>query len=105
MNDPTPFKDPYRRIPPALFEEVRQHLKVMLDAGAIRESQSSYSSNVVLVRKKDKSLRFCIDLRKLNSRTIPDAYSLPRIEETIDSFILVSWILSVFYFHLEYGVS
>ena len=85
LDDPTPFKDPYRRIPPAMFEEVRQHLKEMLDAGAIRESQSPYSSNVVLVRKKDNSLRFCIDYRKLNSRTIPDAYSLPRIDETIDS--------------------
>ena len=50
--DDTPFKEPYRRIPPALFEEVREHLKEMLDAGAIRESQSPFSSNVVLVRKK-----------------------------------------------------
>ena len=57
----------------------------MLDAGAIRESQSPFSSNVVLVRKKDKSLRFCIDFRKLNNRTVKDAYSLPRIEETIDT--------------------
>ena len=40
LNDPAPFKDPYRRIPPSMFEEVRQHLKEMLDAGAIRESQS-----------------------------------------------------------------
>ena len=55
----------------------------MLDAGAIRESQSPFSSNVALVRKKDKSLRFCIDFRKLNNRTVKDAYSLPRIEETI----------------------
>ena len=85
LNDPTPFKDPYRRIPPAIFEEVRQHLKEMLDAGAIRESQSPYSTNIVLVRKNDNSLRFCIDFRKLNSRTITDAYSLPMIEETIDS--------------------
>ena len=85
LNDPTTFKDPYRRIPPAMFEEVWQYLKEMLDAGAIRESQSPYSSNVVLVRKKDNSLRFCIDFRQLNSRTIPDAYLLPRIEETIDS--------------------
>ena len=57
----------------------------MLDAGAIRESQSPFSSNVVLVRKKDKSLRFCIDFRKLNNRTVKDAYSLPKIEETIDT--------------------
>ena len=85
LQDDTPFKDPYRRIPPALYEEVREHLKEMLEAGAIRESCSPFSSNVVLVRKKDNSLRFCIDFRKLNARTIKDAYSLPRIEETIDS--------------------
>ena len=85
LKDETPFKDPYRRIPPALFEEVREHLKEMLEAGAIRESTSPFSSNVVLVRKKDNSLRFCIDFRKLNARTIKDAYSLPRIDETIDS--------------------
>ena len=83
--DEIPFKEPYRRIPPALFEEVREHLKEMLDAEAIRGSQSSFSSNVVLVRKKDGVLRFCIDFRKLNNRTIRDAYYLPRIEETIDT--------------------
>ena len=63
LTDETPFKEPYRRIPPGLFEEVRMHLKEMLDSGAIRESESPYSSNVVLVRKKDGSLRFCIDFR------------------------------------------
>ena len=73
------------RIPPALFEEVRQHLKEMLDAEAIRESQSPFSSNVVLVHKKDGSLRFCIAYRTLNNRTVKDAYYLPRIEETIDT--------------------
>lgn len=87
LTDETPFKEPYRRIPPALYEEVRQHLKEMLDAGAIRPSKSPFSSNVVLVRKKDGSLRFCIDFRKLNSRTIKDAYTLPRIDETIDTLI------------------
>ena len=87
LTDDTPFKDPYRRIPPSLYEEVRLHLKEMLEAGAIRESQSQFSSNVVLVRKKDGSLRFCIDFRKLNNRTIKDAYMLPRIDDTIDALI------------------
>ena len=85
LTDETPFKDPYRRIPPAMYEEVREHLKEMLDSGAIRPSHSPFSSNVVLVRKKDNSLRFCIDFRKLNARTVKDAYSLPRIEESIDT--------------------
>ena len=40
LSDDTPFKDPYRRIPPAMFEEVRQHIQEMLVAEAIRESQS-----------------------------------------------------------------
>ena len=70
LTDDMPFKDPYRRIPPGLYEEVRQHLKEMLEADAIRPSVSQYSSNVVLVRKKDGSLHFCIDFRKLNSRTV-----------------------------------
>ena len=64
----TPLKDKYRRIPPHLYEEVRSHLKEMLDLGAIRKSQSPWSSPIVLVRKKDGKLRFCIDLRKLNQK-------------------------------------
>ena len=53
--------------------------------GLFESLKAPFSSNVVLVRKKDKSLRFCIDSRKLNNRTVKDAYSLPRIEETIDT--------------------
>ena len=51
---------------------------------AIRKSSSPWASAVVLVRKKDGSLRFCIDLRKLNARMVKDAYELPRIDETLD---------------------
>ena len=84
ITDTKPFKERYRRIPPHQFEEVRKHLKEMVDIGAIRRSNSPWASPVVLVKKKDGSLHFCIDLRKLNARTIKDAYSLPRIEESLD---------------------
>ena len=57
----------------------------MLEIGAIRKSNSPWASAVVLVRKKDGSLRFCIDLRKLNAQTVKDAYSLPGIEDSLDS--------------------
>jgi hypothetical protein len=83
LENEEPFKDPHRRIPPALFQEVREHLKEMLEAGAIRESTSPFSSNVVIVRKKDGSIRFCVDYRKLNNRTKKDAYAIPRIEDTL----------------------
>ena len=87
LSDNVPFKDKYRNIPPAMIDEVRQHLKEMLDLGVIRPSTSPYASNVVLVRKKDGSLRFCVDFRKLNSRTIKDAYALPRIEESFHALV------------------
>ena len=84
LDNYTPFKERYRRIPPNLFDEVKKHLKEMIEVGAIRKSSSPWASAVVLVRKKDGSLRFCIDLRKLNARTIKDTYSLPCIDETLD---------------------
>ena len=83
LHDNEPFKEPHRRIPPGLFQEVREHLSEMLQAGAIRPSQSPYSSNVVIVRKKDGSIRFCVDFRKLNSKTIKDAYAIPRVEDSL----------------------
>ena len=79
LTDPLPFKEAYRRIPPQMYDEVRAHIQ------AIRPSYSPWASAIVLVRKKDGRLRFCIDLRRLNNRTVKDAYSLPKIESILDS--------------------
>ena len=57
----------------------------MLDAGVIQPSNSPWCNAVVLVRKKDGSLRFCIDFRKLNSLTVKDSHPLPCICETLES--------------------
>ena len=84
LDNYTPFKECYRCIPPNLFEEMMNHLKEMIQVGAIRCSCSPWASAVVLVKKKDGSLHFCIDLKRLNARIIRDACSLPQIDETLD---------------------
>ena len=69
LKDPDipPFKERFHRIPPAQLDEVRAHLKMMLDAGVIRPRNSPWCNAIVLVRKKDGSLRFCINFRRLNA--------------------------------------
>ena len=85
LTDDQPFKQRHRKIPASMYNEVKQHLQELLDAGVIRKSHSPWASNIVLVRKKDKSLRLCVDYRQLNKRTIRDAYALPRINDLLDS--------------------
>ena len=95
LTEQTPFKERYRRIPPHMYNDMRAHIQEMLDICAICKSHSPWASAVVLVWKKDGGLRFCIDLRKLNERTIKDAYSLPRIDETLDSLQGSQWLSSL----------
>ena len=73
------------------MRRLKTHLQEMVEVGAIR-SFSPWASAVVLVRKKDGGLRFCIDLRKLNNRTKKDGYSLPRIEDTLDCLHGAVWV-------------
>ena len=80
-----PFKQKTRRIPPGMYDEVRNHLQQLLSSGIIRKSKSPWSSNVVLCRKKDGKLRMCVDYRQLNLRTIRDSYALPKIDEILEA--------------------
>ena len=81
--DTAPVRERYRNIPPALCQEVKDLLRGMLKGGVIRESCSPWAAPIVLVRKKDGSLRFCVDYRRLNACTHRDAYPLPRVEESL----------------------
>ena len=82
-----PFKERFWHIAPPLVDEVCQHIQEMLDGGTIRSSQSPWCNAVVLVRKKDGSLQFCIDFRRLNAWTKKDAYPLPCMQETMESMV------------------
>ena len=83
--DNVPINQPYRRIPPRDLQEVRDLLQRLLDQGIIKRSSSPYASPVVLVRKKDGSLRLCVDYRRLNAKTVRDSFPLPRIEESLEA--------------------
>ena len=78
-----------------MYEEVREHLKGMLEIGAIWPSHSPWASPVVLVHEMNGKLQFCIDQRKLNAHTIKDSYSLPRIENTLDSLNGAVWFTAL----------
>ena len=85
--DMEPFKERFRRIAPPLVEEVWEHLQEMLDGGTIWPFQSPWCNAVVLVRKKDGGLWFCINFSRLNSQTKKDAYPLPHMQETMESMV------------------
>ena len=78
-SDATPIKQPMRRVPVHMQEEVNKQLDMMLENDIIQPSTSPWASGIVLVRKKDGTKRFCIDYRRLNDVTTKDAYPLPRI--------------------------
>ena len=95
LTDDQPVKQPCRRVPPAQLDEFREAVEDMLEAGVIRESKSPYSSPVVLVRKKDKGLRICVDFRQLNRETIKDAYPIPHIKETLEALQGAKWFCTL----------
>ena len=59
-------------------------IEEMLSQGIVQPSQSPWASPIVLVKKKDVGLRFCVDYRQLNRVTKPDVFPLPRIDDTVD---------------------
>ena len=82
--DPTPVNERSRRVAPALYEEVKRHIQQMLDMGVIRESTSPWNSNIVVARKRDNTLRICIDFRKLNNQTVKFTYQIPKIDDNLE---------------------
>ena len=80
-----PIKQQPRRLPYVHREESKRQIEEMLDQGVIRHSTSAWSSPIILVKKKDGELRFCVDYRKLNLVTVGHAHPLPRIDDILDS--------------------
>ena len=92
LKDDTPVKEPPRRVPLYKRQVIDDEIKKLEDKRLIEKSNSPWSSGLVLVQKKDLSWRLCVDYRKLNEKTIKDAYPIPRIEDNIDALCGANWM-------------
>jgi hypothetical protein len=79
-------KRPYR-MPPAKLAELKKQLQELLDKGFIHPSTSPWGCPALFVKKKDESLRLCVDYRPLNAATIKNKYPLPRIDVLFDQLV------------------
>ena len=76
-------KTPYR-MAPAELKELRDQLQELMKQKFIQPSTSPWDASVLFVKKKDRTLRMCIDYRGLNQMTVKNKYPLPHIEELLD---------------------
>ena len=89
--DHPPIRQQPRRVPHHLLQEVDRQLDDMIQRGLIKESSSAWASPVVLVRKRNGEVRFCIDYRQLNQISHHDAYPVPRVDDALRSLNGAQW--------------
>lgn len=85
LMDKEPVHSSYMAVPRPLYQEVKDYIANLLQKHWIRRSTSPYSSPIVCVRKKDGSLRLCVDFRKLNAKTVQNQHPIPRVQDALDS--------------------
>ena len=89
--DGPPLRQPYRRQNPAVWREEMAQVQQMLSNGVIRPSNSRWASPVVMVKKKDGSLRFCVNFSQLNAATVKDVHPIPCIDDLLNSLHGARW--------------
>ena len=78
-----PHREGARRMTPHKSEACRKEIETLLEYDMVEPSKSPWACGVVMAKKKDDQLRFCCDIRYLNSVTVKDAYPIPRIDESL----------------------
>ncbi|GFX42106.1 retrovirus-related Pol polyprotein from transposon 297 [Trichonephila clavipes] len=105
LSDEKPIAQRSRRLSLPEKREVEKQIDEWLEQGIIRESCSDFSSPVVVCKKKDETMRLCIDYRKLNKKIVKDRYPLPIIEEVLDKLgngkIFTTLDLKNAFFHVD----
>ncbi|GJV06266.1 putative reverse transcriptase domain-containing protein [Tanacetum coccineum] len=87
-------KTPYR-LAPSEMKELMSQLQELLDKGFIRPSSSPWGAPILFVKKKDGSMRMCIDYQELNKVTVKNVYPLPRIDDLFDQLQGASWFSKI----------
>ncbi|XP_065068251.1 uncharacterized protein LOC135693652 [Rhopilema esculentum] len=95
LNVTTPVQKHYIAVPRSLYPELKRYIEDLLNRKFIEKSKSPYSSCCVIVRKKDGSMRLCIDYRELNDKTTADRHPIPRIQDTLDSLSGNKWFSTI----------
>lgn len=90
-----PIKQRYYPVNPNVQEHIDKELNKMLKLGVIEPSKSPWSNPILLVKKKDKSYRFCVDFRKLNQVSEKDAYPIPFVSAILDRLRDAQFITSL----------
>lgn len=75
--------------------QVKQEIDNMKSAGIIEQSQSSYAAPIVYVPKKDQTLRFCVDHRNLNSKTVFDPQYMPKIDDILNKVGKAKFLIKI----------
>ena len=84
LADKNPIRIPPYRMAPAELKELKAQLKDLLDEGFIQHIISPVGALIIFVKKKDGSLRMCIDYRQLSRVTIKNKYPVPQIDDLLD---------------------
>ena len=79
-----PYSRPLRRMSTQELDELKKQIQEYLDSGRLRPSESPWGTNVIFAKKKDGSLRFCVDYRGLNDATVRNSYPLPHTDDLFD---------------------
>ena len=92
LTDDTPVAKNYVGVPRPLIGELKEYVEDILNRHFIQKLRSPCNSPCVVVRKKDRTLRLCIDYRQLNNKTVADRHPIPRIQDTLDGFTGQKWV-------------
>ena len=90
-----PIRIPPRRVPMTMKSAVDEEVQRLIDTNLVVKSKSPWAFPLVPIKKKDGSIRICVDYRKLNEVTLHDSYPLPKVQECLDALQCAKWFSTI----------